>query len=138
MDASSVMLAVAVVLAAAAAGKALALLLDWARIARGLNATAMPVAPGALPLLGHTLKLLAGTPWDIFVSWLIASGDSCVRFRVLNKVRRRRVPGWSLGSTTAVSSGSDQPHRPARRCQPPLPSWQAALAALPSRELSAS
>eukprot|EP00873_Tetraselmis_striata_P039395 jgi/Tetstr1/459659/TSEL_005015.t1 len=85
MDSSTVLLAVVVIFLAAAAGKALALLLDWARVARALDATSMPRAPGALPLLGHALRLLAGTPWDIFVSWLVASGDSCVRFRVLNK-----------------------------------------------------
>mmetsp|Transcript_9707 Transcript_9707/g.27751 ORF Transcript_9707/g.27751 Transcript_9707/m.27751 type:complete len:390 (+) Transcript_9707:123-1292(+) len=74
------LLAVCVVL-----GKAAALLVDWARINRALNKTGMQIAPGAVPLLGHALQLLGGTPWNIFVGWLQRSGEMCVRFRVLNK-----------------------------------------------------
>lgn len=85
MDTDAVVWAGVVVVAAVLAGKLVALVLDWARISRALDKTGMPFAPGALPVLGHALKLLAGTPWNIFVDWLVASGDSCVRFRVLNK-----------------------------------------------------
>jgi len=74
-----------IIVAAILGYKLLAGILTWARIRLALDATSIPVAPGSLPILGHALCLLAGTPWNIFVDWLTQCGESCVRFKVLNK-----------------------------------------------------
>lgn len=43
----------------------------------------LPSPPGALPIFGHALKLLSGTPWDLMEEWIRLYNGQIVRIQVL-------------------------------------------------------
>lgn len=43
---------------------------------------ALPTPPGALPIFGHALKLLSGTPWDLMEDWARENKGKLVRIQV--------------------------------------------------------